>query len=127
MDAFRIENESSSRIVFVAGPEEGEYPDPNEYRGCYLYVLKFSDSDGPTYGCLSDSLPLVVGYQADDKVRGGGTYPVAWRRMGHDAAFLEVPEGAEKPVTDANLMSVYESVRNLFAGKGVSITDHIAP
>lgn len=110
MLSFRISNESSSRIVFVAGPSESSYPDPKKYRYNYLYVVKFSDSDGPRVDGFDRELPLVVGYKADDKVRGGGVYPITWRRI----QCLSVPDGLSKPVSDEDLRPVYEEVRSLF-------------
>lgn len=101
--------------VFVLHPKE-EKPDPREHQYSWLYMpLKKEDSNKW----------IIMGFYADDKVSGGGHYPILWRKN----ESLEVPQDLfnTDSLRKGHMYYVYSRIINEFSDfmiTDVTITDN---
>ena len=97
--------------VYVIGPHSS-IPNSSRNEGNYLYVPVFDPTDvrGLTTKPRKDAAPHLKGFKAEDKIRGGGYYPVSWR--GRD--YITIPDGIKKPLTNSDMKEIAKVVMEDF-------------
>lgn len=94
--------------VFLCFPNssKSDWPDSDKYAGSWLLDPVVDDGE----------LIRFRVRKAKDKVRGGGTFPVTWRKSGKP---LELEKRYELPLSLWNQMKIVEQVPNMFLDRCV--------